>query len=53
MRTSPSHPSRGSQQWIKSRQITSERLTNIYLKRLETFDPKLHCVITLDARARA
>jgi len=34
-------------QWIKLRQITSERLTNIYLKRLETFDPKLHCVITL------
>ena len=33
--------------WIESRQITSERLTNIYLKRLETFDPKLHCVITL------
>ncbi len=33
--------------WIKSRQITSERLTNIYLKRLETFDPQLHCVITL------
>src|ERR1035437_1709273 len=34
-------------QWIKSRQLTSERLTNIYLKRLETFDQKLHCVITL------
>ena len=34
-------------QWIKSRQISSERLTNIYLKRLEAFDPKLHCVITL------
>jgi len=34
-------------QWIKSRQITSERLTSIYLQRLETFDPKLHCVITL------
>jgi Asp-tRNA(Asn)/Glu-tRNA(Gln) amidotransferase A subunit family amidase len=33
--------------WIKSRQITSERLTNIYLDRLERFDPKLHCVITL------
>jgi Asp-tRNA(Asn)/Glu-tRNA(Gln) amidotransferase A subunit family amidase len=33
--------------WIKSRQITSERLTSIYLKRLDTFDPKLHCVITL------
>jgi len=34
-------------QWIKSRQITSERLTSIYLQRLEAFDPKLHCVITL------
>jgi Asp-tRNA(Asn)/Glu-tRNA(Gln) amidotransferase A subunit family amidase len=44
--------------WIELRQITSERLTNIYLKRLETFDPKLHCVITLTrehalAQARA
>ena len=34
-------------QWIKSRQITSERLTEIYLSRLQKFDPKLHCVITL------
>jgi Asp-tRNA(Asn)/Glu-tRNA(Gln) amidotransferase A subunit family amidase len=33
--------------WIESRQITSERLTKIYLQRLERFDPKLHCVITL------
>jgi Asp-tRNA(Asn)/Glu-tRNA(Gln) amidotransferase A subunit family amidase len=33
--------------WIESRQITSERLTEIYLHRLERFDPKLHCVITL------
>ena len=33
--------------WIKSRQITCERLTNIYLRRLEAFDSKLHCVITL------
>ena len=33
--------------WIELRQLTSERLTNIYLKRLEEFDPKLHCVITL------
>jgi Asp-tRNA(Asn)/Glu-tRNA(Gln) amidotransferase A subunit family amidase len=33
--------------WIESRQLTSERLTNIYLARLERFDPKLHCVITL------
>ncbi len=33
--------------WIESRQLTSERLTNIYLKRLVQFDPQLHCVITL------
>jgi Asp-tRNA(Asn)/Glu-tRNA(Gln) amidotransferase A subunit family amidase len=33
--------------WIESRKLTSERLTNIYLKRLEEFDPRLHCVITL------
>jgi Asp-tRNA(Asn)/Glu-tRNA(Gln) amidotransferase A subunit family amidase len=33
--------------WIESRQLTSERLTEIYLRRLERFDPKLHCVITL------
>jgi Asp-tRNA(Asn)/Glu-tRNA(Gln) amidotransferase A subunit family amidase len=44
--------------WIRSRQITSERLTNIYLDRLERFDPKLHCVINLTrdhalAQARA
>jgi len=33
--------------WIEQRKITSERLTNIYLERLEQFNPKLHCVITL------
>ena len=33
--------------WIESRQLTSERLTEIYLKRLARFDSKLHCVITL------
>ena len=33
--------------WIESRQLTSERLTQIYLHRLEQFDPKLRCVITL------
>ncbi len=33
--------------WVEKRQITSERLTNIYLKRIEQFDPKLRCVITL------
>src|SRR6266849_1135233 len=33
--------------WIEQRKLTSERLTNIYLKRIEQFDPKLRCVITL------
>jgi Asp-tRNA(Asn)/Glu-tRNA(Gln) amidotransferase A subunit family amidase len=33
--------------WIERRQLTSERLTSIYLARLAQFDPKLHCVITL------
>jgi len=33
--------------WIESRQLTSVRLTEIYLHRLEHFDPKLRCVITL------
>jgi Asp-tRNA(Asn)/Glu-tRNA(Gln) amidotransferase A subunit family amidase len=33
--------------WIEARKITSERLTQIYLKRLEEFDPKVHCVLTL------
>jgi Asp-tRNA(Asn)/Glu-tRNA(Gln) amidotransferase A subunit family amidase len=33
--------------WIENRKLTSERLTNIYLDRLQQFDPKLHCVITL------
>ncbi|HTA86659.1 MAG TPA: amidase [Silvibacterium sp.] len=33
--------------WIERRQITSERLTEIYLNRIQRFDPKLHSVITL------
>jgi len=33
--------------WIEARQITSERLTEVYLDRIARFDPKLHCVITL------
>ncbi len=32
--------------WIEKRQLTSERLTNIYLQRIERFNPKLLCVIT-------
>ncbi len=35
--------------WIEKRLITSERLTQIYLARLQRFDPELHCVITLTA----
>jgi Asp-tRNA(Asn)/Glu-tRNA(Gln) amidotransferase A subunit family amidase len=33
--------------WIEKRELTSERLTQIYLMRLKRFDPKLRCVITL------
>jgi Asp-tRNA(Asn)/Glu-tRNA(Gln) amidotransferase A subunit family amidase len=33
--------------WIEQKTLTSERLTNIYLRRIEQFDPKLRCVITL------
>jgi Asp-tRNA(Asn)/Glu-tRNA(Gln) amidotransferase A subunit family amidase len=44
--------------WIEQRKLTSERLTNIYLERIQKFDPKLRCVITMPkeraiARARA
>ncbi|PYQ65273.1 MAG: amidase [Acidobacteria bacterium] len=33
--------------WIETRALTADRLTRIYLERLERFDPKLRCVITL------
>jgi Asp-tRNA(Asn)/Glu-tRNA(Gln) amidotransferase A subunit family amidase len=33
--------------WIESRALTSERLTHIYLERLERFDAKLRCAITV------
>jgi Asp-tRNA(Asn)/Glu-tRNA(Gln) amidotransferase A subunit family amidase len=33
--------------WLESRALTSERLTRIYLERLQRFDPQLKCVITL------
>ncbi|MDR3740035.1 MAG: amidase [Terracidiphilus sp.] len=33
--------------WIESRQLTSERLTRIYLERLEHYDGQLRCMITL------
>jgi len=35
--------------WIEQRNLTSTRLTEIYLRRLQQFDPKLRCVITLTA----
>src|SRR5919205_2384334 len=44
--------------WIESRKLTSERLTNIYLNRIERLDPKIRAIITLTkdhalARAKA
>ncbi len=33
--------------WIEAKKITSERLTRIYLERIEKFNPTLRCVITL------
>jgi Asp-tRNA(Asn)/Glu-tRNA(Gln) amidotransferase A subunit family amidase len=33
--------------WIETKQITSEKLTNIYLDRIAKYDGKLRCVITL------
>jgi Asp-tRNA(Asn)/Glu-tRNA(Gln) amidotransferase A subunit family amidase len=33
--------------WIEQRKLTSERLTNLYLDRLEKFNPQLRCAITI------
>ena len=33
--------------WIQQRKLSSERLTRLYLARLEQFNPRLRCVITL------
>jgi Asp-tRNA(Asn)/Glu-tRNA(Gln) amidotransferase A subunit family amidase len=33
--------------WIERRKLSSERLTQIYLRRIQQFDPKLRCIITL------
>jgi Asp-tRNA(Asn)/Glu-tRNA(Gln) amidotransferase A subunit family amidase len=33
--------------WIEARQLSSERLTRLYLERLERFQPKINAVITL------
>ncbi len=35
--------------WIEDRKLTSERLTKIYLERLQRFNPELRCAITLTA----
>jgi Asp-tRNA(Asn)/Glu-tRNA(Gln) amidotransferase A subunit family amidase len=37
--------------WVERRELTSERLTRIYLRRIEQFDSKLRCIITLTADA--
>ncbi len=33
--------------WIESRQLTSERLTHLYLDRMQSFNPELRCAITI------
>jgi len=33
--------------WIQMRKLSSERLTHLYLDRLERFNPKLRCAITV------
>jgi Asp-tRNA(Asn)/Glu-tRNA(Gln) amidotransferase A subunit family amidase len=33
--------------WIETRRLTSTRLTNIYLARIERLNPKINCIITL------
>ncbi|HJZ65569.1 MAG TPA: amidase [Candidatus Acidoferrum sp.] len=40
-------PVTGLSRWIEQRKLTSERLTQIYLRRIERFDSKLRCIITL------
>jgi Asp-tRNA(Asn)/Glu-tRNA(Gln) amidotransferase A subunit family amidase len=47
MRLSRSLPLWKLSRWVETRQISSERLTEIFLERIAKFDPKLHCVITL------
>ena len=49
---------RDQSRWIESRALTSERLTRIYLERLERFQPKINAAITITrdlalAQARA
>jgi Asp-tRNA(Asn)/Glu-tRNA(Gln) amidotransferase A subunit family amidase len=43
--------------WIETKKLTSDRLTRIYLNRIERLDPKIHAIITVTkdhalARAR-
>ncbi|MDQ6611962.1 MAG: amidase [Gemmatimonadota bacterium] len=33
--------------WIETKRLTSQKLTEIYLARIERYDPKLRCIITL------
>jgi Asp-tRNA(Asn)/Glu-tRNA(Gln) amidotransferase A subunit family amidase len=33
--------------WVESRQLRSERLTALYLQRIQTFDPRLKSVVTV------
>jgi Asp-tRNA(Asn)/Glu-tRNA(Gln) amidotransferase A subunit family amidase len=33
--------------WVEQRKLTSERLTRLYLQRMERFNPELRCVITV------
>ncbi len=42
-----SRPSARLSRWIESRKLTSTRLTEIYLGRLERYNKQLRCVITL------
>jgi Asp-tRNA(Asn)/Glu-tRNA(Gln) amidotransferase A subunit family amidase len=42
--------------WIEQKALTSKRLTEIYLRRIQQLDPRLRCIITLTsdhARAQA
>jgi Asp-tRNA(Asn)/Glu-tRNA(Gln) amidotransferase A subunit family amidase len=33
--------------WVRTRQLSSQRLTELYLRRIQTWDPRLKCVITV------
>ncbi len=33
--------------WVRTRQLSSQRLTELYLRRIETWNPRLKCVITV------